>query len=105
MSSTEAEIYAASQAALEIVFMRRLLREMGVGPDERRERLLVHYRCDEFSPSPPLGRSSVVLSYVINPWRGRCWESLRRAAAATGRTTTRRRSRVHVVALPTGAKR
>ena len=27
-----------------------LLREMGVGPDERRERLLVHYRCDEFSP-------------------------------------------------------
>ena len=30
MSSTEAEIIAASQAALEIVYMRTLLREMGV---------------------------------------------------------------------------
>ncbi len=30
MSSTEAEVIAASQAALEIVFMRTLLRELGV---------------------------------------------------------------------------
>ena len=34
MSSTEAEIIAASQAALEIVYLRALLREMGVEVDE-----------------------------------------------------------------------
>ena len=34
MSSTEAEIIAASQAALEIVYLRQLLREMGVDVDE-----------------------------------------------------------------------
>ena len=34
MSSTEAEIIAASQAALEIVYVRALLREMGVPMDE-----------------------------------------------------------------------
>ena len=34
MSSTEAEIIAASQAALEIVYLRKLLREMGVDVSE-----------------------------------------------------------------------
>ena len=34
MSSTEAEIIAASQAALELVFLRRLLREMGESVDK-----------------------------------------------------------------------
>ena len=34
MSSTEAEIIAASQAALEIVYLRALLREMGVDVEE-----------------------------------------------------------------------
>ena len=26
-----------------------LFREMGVGPDERTERLIIHYRCDEWT--------------------------------------------------------
>lgn len=34
MSSTEAEIIAASQAALEIIYMRTLLREIGVKLDK-----------------------------------------------------------------------
>ena len=40
MSSTEAEIIAASQAALEIVYLRALLREMGVEVDEPTELLV-----------------------------------------------------------------